>query len=317
MKSEMLHDRLWPTIAELAAKSRHKQVAVAYLGRGAHEILRLGKGDSLVVDMSEGAVKNGSTDPREVEWYVKKGVDVYTFQDLHAKLYIFDKTLIIGSPNVSKHSQDDLIEAALLCRDNDALTQARSFVKRLQLEPVTRELLRQRKKDYKPPLKVRRPKLATRGPGVLGSSPLWIVGVRVGKLAKGIEEGTEKEEKRLSERIDKRRFQITFIAFIPQDEFGRGVQKGDQVIQVLHEGKRIHVCPPAGVIEITRRQKFKGVKHPRTIVYLEEQKGSQTLAWTRFRDTLGRFGFGKIGQYPVERIVSPKKKLAVSGLWSP
>ncbi len=80
MALKILQDELWPIITKLARKSKRKHVAVAYLGQGASKILPLGKGDNLVIDMSQGAVKSGQTDPKEVEKYFKKGVNIYTAQ---------------------------------------------------------------------------------------------------------------------------------------------------------------------------------------------------------------------------------------------
>ena len=70
---KLLHEDLWPTITRLARKSGRKHVAVAYLGSGASRLLPLGRGDSLVVDMSPGAVKSGQTNPFEVENTSKRG----------------------------------------------------------------------------------------------------------------------------------------------------------------------------------------------------------------------------------------------------
>ena len=74
MTTKILQDDLWPTITKLAKKSKRKYVAVAYLGHGANRLLPLRKDDSLVIDMSLDTVKNGQTDPHEVEKDGKRGV---------------------------------------------------------------------------------------------------------------------------------------------------------------------------------------------------------------------------------------------------
>ena len=75
MKTLFLRDP-WPTIIDLAHKSRLSQEAVAYLGSGASQLVPMKKGDTLVEDFSETTVKQGLTDPREIESYLNCGVKV-------------------------------------------------------------------------------------------------------------------------------------------------------------------------------------------------------------------------------------------------
>jgi phosphatidylserine/phosphatidylglycerophosphate/cardiolipin synthase-like enzyme len=66
---------------------------------------------------------------------------VYSFQGLHAKVFVFDQAAVVGSTNVSKHSRDNLTEAALLTTDPDAVNSARDFVNALAVNPVDRKYL--------------------------------------------------------------------------------------------------------------------------------------------------------------------------------
>jgi len=69
-------------------------------------MLRLAKGDILIVDMSEPRVKNGTTDPTLIEQYINKGVAAYSSSNLHAKVFVFDDVAVVGSTNVSKYSDE-------------------------------------------------------------------------------------------------------------------------------------------------------------------------------------------------------------------
>jgi phosphatidylserine/phosphatidylglycerophosphate/cardiolipin synthase-like enzyme len=62
--------------------------------------------------MSLPTVRSGATDPREVEKFVDRGVDVFTRRYLHSKLVVGDRFAIAGSANVSIRSRDLLDEAA-------------------------------------------------------------------------------------------------------------------------------------------------------------------------------------------------------------
>ena len=60
--NQFLHAELWQKIIELARNSKVRQVAVAYLGTGASELLPLKKGDVLVLNMSLANVKKRTSE---------------------------------------------------------------------------------------------------------------------------------------------------------------------------------------------------------------------------------------------------------------
>jgi hypothetical protein len=144
-------DKPWPRITELSKSASRAWVAVAYLGHGAQNQLNLGDGDVLVVDMSKKALGSGQTDPREILAYLANGVRVFNWPALHAKVYVFDRTLIIGSPNVSATSKGSLLEAALETEAPQAVRQARAFVRSLMLSRVTPGVAKAAIKDWRPP----------------------------------------------------------------------------------------------------------------------------------------------------------------------
>ena len=142
---------LWMTIKSYAKKSKNRQIAVAYIGKNASKILPLHKGDLLIADLSEQAVRSGQTYPHEVEKYIKKGVEVYNCPNLHAKLYIFDNTVIVSSANIStRSSQNELIEVGLISKDEQALRQAKEFIKELKEKgyPILLDEINQLKKIF-------------------------------------------------------------------------------------------------------------------------------------------------------------------------
>ncbi|MBK7075897.1 MAG: hypothetical protein IPH44_26750 [Myxococcales bacterium] len=110
-------DKPWPRITELSKSASRAWVAVAYLGHGAQNQLNLGDGDVLVVDMSKKALGSGQTDPREILAYLANGVRVFNWPALHAKVYVFDRTLIIGSPNVDDDEAPVIEAQARAARD--------------------------------------------------------------------------------------------------------------------------------------------------------------------------------------------------------
>ncbi len=111
---EFLGDDIWKRISGLAKDSTRRHVAVAYVASQGMKMLRLARGDVLIVDMSQPRVKCGATDQTLIEEYMDKGVAVYSSSHLHAKVFVFDNLAVVGSTNVSKYSEKDLTEAAIL-----------------------------------------------------------------------------------------------------------------------------------------------------------------------------------------------------------
>lgn len=133
---------LWQEIKARVAKAARVRAAVAYLGNGGAKLLPLKKGDSLVVDMSLGAVRQGVTDPREIRRLMGRKVRVFSRGSLHAKFVVADKMLIAGSANISRNSNEVLDEAGVITTDPAALRRAKHFFDQLCTEPVGRQYLK-------------------------------------------------------------------------------------------------------------------------------------------------------------------------------
>jgi hypothetical protein len=311
---KILSDNLWKTITETARKSKRNNVAVAYMGQGASKLLPLHKGDSLVVDMSEGAVKSGQTDPKEVEKFLRKGVNVYTCSNLHAKVYLFDKTLIVGSSNVSQHSKYDLIEVGLLSRDKDTLTQARGLIKSLQVEPITPEYIKLCKKLYNPPrIRYAKRKKGTTAPR---HSRLWVTGVTSVEWSEKENELCETEERNASKKLkDARKFEINSIRWGGRSRFTEVAKEGDLIVQIWSD-RNVKVWPPCRIVQITRYRSFDRWKRPRMFVHIEAPIHPKRLSWPVFRNTVVGAGYRNISQNSVCEIRSHEVAHAILGLWS-
>lgn len=137
---------LWPTITREARTSKSRAAAVAYVTDvGA---LPFSRGDTLVLDASEHAIKSGSTDVKILETLLERGVKLYSMPNLHAKVYVFDNTAIVGSSNLSHNSRNLLRECALLTHENQAVNEARALVHALsqEAESIDQEFITNAKK---------------------------------------------------------------------------------------------------------------------------------------------------------------------------
>ena len=137
MTIEFVHSGLWQRLKSFAQKAKRRYAAVAFLGAGAFEMLPLESGDLLVVDLSLPSVRSGQTNPYEVEKYIKNGVEVHSRAHLHAKVFVFDTRVVVGSANASHNSRDNLVETAIVTNNKEIVRAARGFVFSLRGEYVT------------------------------------------------------------------------------------------------------------------------------------------------------------------------------------
>jgi hypothetical protein len=150
----LLTSRVWNDIKSAAAKCKKPaHVAVAYFGEKGDSFLPIPAGSSLVVDASISTVAAGSTSPAALARLQKQGINIYSTQYLHAKVYVFDNVAYIGSANVSLRSEKTLIEAVLRVEDSSTITSARKFVDSLCLTKLNDADLTELSKYYKRPKK--------------------------------------------------------------------------------------------------------------------------------------------------------------------
>lgn len=148
----LITNRPWAVITGDAAKAKQpSQVAVAYFGALGPILLPLKAGSTLVVDASVGAVSAGVTNPHALEIMLKRGVNVFSVRNLHAKVFAFDKAGFIGSTNVSSSSANVLVEATYRTTVQADLAAFRKFVVGLAVNQLDAKKISALKKLYKPP----------------------------------------------------------------------------------------------------------------------------------------------------------------------
>ena len=142
---------VWRRLRKLFQGNHRAYVAVAFLGSGANRRLRLTRGDTLVVNAGEAAVKRGLTDPSELRKYYRKGVSVYSHDKLHAKVFVSGQTAAVGSANVSQNSESHLSEAIVVTSDRNTVHDAKRFVQNSAYFEIGPEYLKNLEAIYVPP----------------------------------------------------------------------------------------------------------------------------------------------------------------------
>lgn len=311
MTTQFIQSNLWERVTALAKKAKRKYVAVAYLGSGATKLLPLNRGDVLVVDMSLAAVRAAQTNPTEVEKYLKRGVEVHSCSNLHAKVFVFDKKAIVGSANVSRNSRDDFVEAALITTDVDAVSSARGFVIALMGERITPAYVKACKKEYHS---------SKRNRSQNGSKPahprFWVQ--RIYPLQtddpqrdKASQLGWSLAQKKLK---NKRLYEVEDISYHEENVLAQKAAVGDLIVQIWQEeDSHLRVYPPSRIVNI--KPFISQRKARKKLIFVETPKSPKCLEWKVFRKALKSGGLSRVSEHIDREIINSDLKHKLLGLW--
>lgn len=313
------NDALWQEFATRVRKSRRVDAAIAYLGKGGADLLKLRKGHRIVVDLSPRILKAGSTDPWEIEKLLRRGVRVFARAHLHSKVIVFDNAVISSSANVSNRSRDLLDEAGILSSENVVVQRARDFVDRMCLEPVGFEYLERCKEVYRPPRFHGENSVSGDRRKRVQHAKLWIVNLKLWEtpdeeLAR-LEAGEEAAHRLVH---DPAKSDVEYFTWSNQPQFSRELELGDNVIQVIrHSERNIEVRPAGRFLRQINYIRKRRTKKRRWAFFLEMRRRPQTITWGEFRRhlkrILGRDTLASPRTMPIRDIAAADRLLA---LWT-
>lgn len=250
MTVHFIDSGFWGEVTKKVASSPGAcTVAVAYFSKGSSQRLPLKKGSRLVVDASLPQVRSGQTCPAELLKLVKRGVEVYSMPQLHAKVFVIRNVAYVGSNNASANSEHRLQEAAIRTTHARVVSDARNFVIDLCKYRQTPEQLRELSKFYQPPkgggrnsdsdkasAQLPRVRIVRLKPVELSDEDelMQEKGERVAEKSRRFSDGYEVDSFRLTGKV--------------------ALAVGEVVVQVLNEGDgRVMVSPPGNVLKIVTR----------------------------------------------------------------
>jgi hypothetical protein len=120
---------LWTELHQLAKKDRPRLAAVAYVT--SDERVKFGKGDTLVCDATDAAIKSGQTSAAVLRRAHDRGARLFSSPGLHAKIFLLGRVAVVGSANLSSMSANELDEAALITDDARAVSGVRLLIENL------------------------------------------------------------------------------------------------------------------------------------------------------------------------------------------
>lgn len=284
----LLTEKPWKKITAAVRRNPGKCfVAVAYFGQGGSELLPLKLGSVLVVDFSEAAVRTGRVSPKEIQILLKRGVEVHSVTNLHAKVFVVGDTAFIGSTNVSRYSANTLIEAVVRSTARQLVGKAKTFVKSLRGEQVTPEFAGKMAGIYRPPKfggGSRKPEKIMNTPT---HAPTWVVQLEPGqrsqeaKIAEKKGRTTARRSLRSSNRFEVDDFDWE------GDRFDERVNQGHLIVQVLETGPgHFLVSPPERVLHVKRYRTPE--RKQGYLVFLEKPLRRRRKTLKRLRRDLGK-----------------------------
>ena len=317
----LANDNLWVELRDRVKKAKSVKAAVAYLGSGGADLLCLKKGDTLVVNMGMQTVTQGITSPREVQRLMQRGVTVFSRTTLHAKFFICDKSLIVGSANISNNSQNVLDEAGSITNCPQALRRADDFFGKLCTEPVRPEYLKKCLSAYRPP-KFKSDKALksnSKSQKRVVSAKLWFVG----GLVRGDVPEKEIEKAELIKRQAKSRLTkpngtgVESTHYHSKTRYLENIRIGDWIVECVDEpNKKQYVSPPSQVIGLESYSRGQGKR--RYLLLKEVSKTAQEMPLKRFQKLIGKIAPNLAIERPrTSAITNTEVADAILSIWTP
>jgi hypothetical protein len=305
----ILTGNIWKQVAEEAKIARRRLVAVAYVSNCGH--LRLSKGDVLVCDASDRAIKTGETSAPLLDALFHKGVELRSQPDLHAKVAVLGHYALIGSCNLSMSSEEDLTELALFTDRKQIVAQTMAFIHGLRetSKEIDVEFLQRILK-----IRIERHGLREhrrRARELRFGNRVWLVSVRELPEDSFPEERpfAEKGEKKAESLVADKDGTISWIRWTGRGRFRSLARAGDVVVQIWQSlsGKRITVF---ALCALVLRQ---DIDHW-TRFYVSEPEDCRRVSWTRFESEAKDRSLSRISRNSV-RELNPREVLLIEGLW--
>ena len=311
--SELVSAELWRRLRELAKNAKRKHAAIAYVTDDRYVIF--GKGDVLVTDASDGAIKSGQTSVEVLKAALEREAMIFSIPGLHAKVYVFDDHVIIGSANLSKASEQ-LTEAALITDQPSTVSASRIFIRKLKEagEKVDDRFIT---RISKLPVAKRLSAIAMSKPiGKDNFKPrIWLVGLREIETKPEERRSVEKAEAKAKKFVSDKNSEVEFIRMGRNSRFRREAKEDDLVIRIWTEigkSKPSWVYRQASIL--TRDDK---TLPNQTEFWVEVTPTSEqtTLTWAQFKKLYSRVGLpGKFTQWPCREIAENHSR-ALHDLW--
>jgi len=303
---KIMTDNIWHQIATLAKKSSKKLAALAYVSSS--EFVSFKKGDILICDASEQAIRSGETSATVLSKFYNAGAQIYSCPYLHAKVLICDKNVLIGSCNLSLSSAQVLRELAVLTTDSSTRSQVVAYIHAIKDSsfPIDETIL---EKLLKIPVVKRKGIRGVKRPPINLGNRTWIISTYDLNPDRYKHEETfvEKAEKEVRKKIQDSEADISWCRWTGKNAFRSLAREGDTIIEMNSDrnSNRTTVSAPAAILKRQDYDKW-------TRFYYETQE--TTLAWTKFERELRKVGLTQIKKNSTKEI-KPRDAALINTIW--
>ncbi len=303
--NRLLTDNIWQQLKS-ALPNGKKLAALAYVSTDRYCSFK--KGDALVCDASESAIKSGQTSAAALAKFYRAGAEIYSYENLHAKVLVIGQKVLIGSCNLSASSANTLRELALLTSNISIRSQTLAFIYKLIREsaPVDNKFLKRITKI--PVLKRSRFGKNNRKSVKLGNRT-WVVRTYELNPAryKHEESFVQKAESEIKNKLHKSKAEINWVRWTGKSKFRSLAREGDTIIELSSQrrGKRVTASSPASILMRQHHRKW-------TRFYFETP--SDEISWTTFARSLNKIGIRHIKKNTVKELTDQDAGL-VATIW--
>jgi hypothetical protein len=291
--TRFLTSGIWKDIKGIRRGRPWIRAAIAYVT--APELLPLRRGDVLIVNASDSAIRCGETSAKALGALFRRGVKLFSEPMLHAKVLLIGDTAVVGSANMSTHSSSRLIEAAVTSTAPSIVGPLRSYLHQLADE--------RRKIDARfiarigsIPVSPRRPFGGPRRgakPRLTSAHKTWLVVLRpteddpdhVRQISRATEEAEGMLEGGNSE--------LDYFFFTGNGSILRQARQGDSVIMINR--RNTHDMRGAQVISAVTILTVRNIGR-RTYFFVEVPASVTQRSWSRFNTAARKAGI-TIGRY--------------------
>jgi hypothetical protein len=270
---------LWTELHRLAKKNHPRLGAVAYVT--SEEKVKFGKGDTLVCDATDAAIKSGQTSAAVLRRAYDRGARLFSSPGLHAKVFLLGRVAVVGSANLSSSSVNELDEAALITDDARAVSGVRLLIENLvqAADEIDERFLR--RIERLPVVQARRGSRRRRSVR-LAEPRAWLISVVPIDLAKHADEQAvvDSERAKADEETQFSNSDAGYIRFTGTSNFRKSAKPGDLVVALWRpnaKSSRAQVFAPEPLL---RRKDKNNVTH----FFVEEyaDREDTRISWTEF-----------------------------------
>jgi hypothetical protein len=305
--NRLLTDNVWQQFRQANRGNRgHKLAALAYVSTVG--LLAFRKGDLLICDASDQAIRSGETSANVLARFHRAGTEIYSCPDLHAKVVVLGRNVLIGSCNLSRSAAEDLRELAIIVSDSSIRSQAIAFIHELIENSSLVDLSFLKRIAGIPVTKPPRRGHGKRAFIQLGKRTWVIRTYQLDPERYKAELPLVKEAERdLKNKWPKFRTDIEWIRWTGKNKFRSVAREGDTIIVMnsLRGEKRIIVSAPAAILKRQDHGKW-------TRFYYETP--DEVMSWSKFAREVRRLGIRHIKRSSTKEL-TPRDAALIDVIW--